>query len=213
MIPRKPILGLVGAIGSGKSTVAKLLAARGGAVVDADALGHDALDQPEIRETIVARWGNILKPDGRVDRRKVAAIVFASPEERRKLEHLVFPFIRRKCEDAIQTAAADVVTQFVVLDAAVMLEAGWVGVCDRLLYVDAPREQRLARLAERSGWTAADLDAREAAQMPADEKRRHADAVVVNDGSRDELDAKLTMLLNRWNVTVRTPCPSPPSFT
>jgi dephospho-CoA kinase len=210
--PHKPILGLVGAIGAGKSTVAKLLAARGGAVVDADALGHDALDQPEIRERIVARWGNILKPDGRVDRRKVAAIVFASPEERRRLEHLVFPFIRRKCEDAIQAVGNDVLAKFVVLDAAVMLEAGWVGVCDRLLYVDAPRELRLERLQARSGWTAADLDAREAAQMPADEKRRFVDAVIVNDGSRDELDAKLTVLLDRWNMTARTPSPSPPSF-
>jgi dephospho-CoA kinase len=210
--PHKPILGLVGAIGAGKSTVAKLLAARGGAVVDADALGHDALDQPEIRERIVARWGNILKPDGRVDRRKVAAIVFASPEERRRLEHLVFPFIRRKCEDAIQAVGNDVLAKFVVLDAAVMLEAGWVGVCDRLLYVDAPRELRLERLQARSGWTAADLDAREAAQMPADEKRRFVDAVIINDGSRDELDAKLTVLLDRWNMTARTPSPSPPSF-
>ncbi len=201
MTSRKPILGLVGAIGAGKSTVAKRLAARGGAVVDADALGHDALDQPEIRERIVAEWGNLLRPDGRVDRRKVAAIVFASPEERRKLEHLTFPFIRRRCEDAIQEAMNDVQFKFVVLDAAVMLEAGWVGVCDRLLYVDAPRELRLQRVAERSGWTAADLDAREAAQMPAEEKRRHADAVIMNDGKLDELDRNLTVVLKRWNLT------------
>lgn len=202
MTPRKPILGLVGAIGAGKSTVAKRLAARGGAVVDADALGHDALDQPEIRERIVAEWGNVLRPDGRVDRRKVAAIVFASPEERRKLEHLAFPFIRRRCEDAIQAAMNDVQFKFVVLDAAVMLEADWVGVCDRLLYVDAPRELRLKRVAERSGWTAADLDAREAAQMPAEEKRRYADALIMNDGTIDELDRDLTIVLKRWNLTV-----------
>ncbi|MBL8865113.1 MAG: dephospho-CoA kinase [Planctomycetia bacterium] len=202
MIPRKPILGLVGAIGAGKSTVAKRLAARGGAVVDADTLGHDALDQPEIRERIVAEWGNVLRPDGRVDRRKVAAIVFASQEERRKLEHLTFPFIRRRCEDAIQAAMNNVQFKFVVLDAAVMLEAGWVGVCDRLLYVDAPRELRLKRVAERSGWTAADLDAREAAQMPAEEKRRYADAVIMNDGTIDELDRDLTVVLRRWNLTV-----------
>ncbi len=201
MTARKPILGLVGAIGAGKSTVAKLLAARGGAVVDADALGHDALDQPEIRERLGAEWGNVLRPDGRVDRRKVAAIVFASPEDRRKLEHLVFPFIRRRCEDAIQKAGNDVQTKFVVLDAAVMLEAGWIGVCDWLLYVDAPREQRLERLAARSAWTAADLDAREAAQMPADEKRRRCDATLTNAGSLAELDRDLTVLLDRWNLT------------
>jgi dephospho-CoA kinase len=199
---RKPILGLIGAIGAGKSTVAKLLAARGGAVVDADTLGHDALDQPEIRERVVGLWGNVLKPDGRVDRRKVAAIVFASPDERRKLENLVFPYIRRRCEDAIQIASNDVQTKFVVLDAAVMLEAGWVGVCDWMLYVDAPRELRLRRLAERSGWTASDLDGREAAQMPADEKRRHADAVLMNDGTLNDLDRDLTIVLKKWIPTV-----------
>ena len=200
MTPRKPILGLIGAIGAGKSTVAKLLAARGGAVVDADTLGHDALDQPEIRERVVGWWGNVLKPDGRVDRRKVATIVFASPEERRKLEHLVFPYIRRRCEDAIQQAANNVQTEFVVLDAAVMLEAGWVGVCDRLLYVDAPRELRLRRLAERSGWTAADLDAREAAQMPAAEKQRLSDAILMNTGTIEQLEQELAKLLAKWNL-------------
>ncbi len=201
MTHRKPILGLVGAIGAGKSTVAKLLAARGGAVVDADAVGHDALDQPEIRERIAARWGNVLKADGRVDRRKIAQIVFASSNERQALEGMVFPYIRRKCEEAIQIARNGVMTQFVVLDAAVMLEAGWGDVCDKLIYVDAPRELRLERLAARSGWTAADLDAREAAQMPADEKKKRADAIVINDGTREELDAELTVLLQRWNVT------------
>ena len=202
MTHRKPILGLVGAIGAGKSTAAELLAARGGAVVDADAVGHDALDRPEIRERIAARWGNVLRADGRVDRRKIAQIVFASSNEREALEGMVYPYIRRKCEDAIRDARNDVLTGFVVLDAAVMLEAGWVDVCDKLIYVDAPRELRLERLAARSGWTAADLDAREAAQMPADEKKMRADAIVMNGGTREELDAKLAALLQRWNVTV-----------
>lgn len=202
MTHRKPILGLVGAIGAGKSTVAAILAARGGAVVDADAVGHDALEQPEIRERIAARWGNVLRADGRVDRRKIAQIVFASSNERKALEGMVFPYIRRKCEDAIQAALNDVVTGFVVLDAAVMLEAGWGDVCDKLIYVDAPRGIRLERLAARSGWTADDLDAREAAQMPADEKKKRADAILINGGTREELDAQVTALLLRWNVTV-----------
>lgn len=202
MTQQKPILGLVGAIGAGKSTVASLLAARGGAVVDADALGHDALERPEIRERIVSRWGNVLKTDGRADRRRIAQIVFESEDERKALQEMVFPFIRQKCESAIQAARNDVVSQFVVLDAAVMLEAGWVDVCDRLIYVDAPRELRLKRLAVRSGWTAADLDAREAAQMPAEEKKKRADAILINDGTREELDAKVAALLARWKITV-----------
>lgn len=200
MTNRKPIIGLVGAIGAGKSTVAELLADRGGAVVDADRIGHDALEQPEIRERIGARWRNVLKTNGRVDRHALAQVVFADASERKALEGIVFPFIRGKCEAAIQTALADVSLGFVVLDAAVMLEANWQGVCDRLIYVDAPREQRLKRLANRSGWTEADLDAREAAQMPADEKKRLVDAILLNDGTRDELAERLDRLLRRWNV-------------
>jgi dephospho-CoA kinase len=200
MTPRKPIIGLVGAIGAGKSTVAELLAARGGAVVNADALGHDALEQPAIREQVLARWGDVLKPDGRVDRRKVAAIVFDSPAERKTLESWVFPYIRRRCEEAISKAQLDPVAAFVVLDAAVMLEAGWSGICDKLIYVDAPQELRIQRLAGRSGWTAADLAAREKAQMPAEEKKKHATDIIRNAGTRLELEHTINRLLTEWNI-------------
>lgn len=197
---RKPIIGVVGAIGAGKSTVSRMLAARGGAVVDADAVGHDALEQPEIRKRVVARWGHVLRPDGRVDRRKVGEIVFADPAERKALEAMVFPYIRRKCEAAIEVAQADAAAQFVVLDAAVMIEAGWTGVCDKLIYVDAARDVRQKRLAARSGWVTADLTAREAAQMPADEKKRYADAILENDGTPGELEAEVVRLLTAWNL-------------
>ncbi len=197
---RKPIIGVVGAIGAGKSTVSRQLAARGGAVVDADAVGHDALEQPQVRERVVARWGHVLRPDGRVDRRKVAEIVFADAAERKALEAIVFPYIRRKCEAAIEAAQADPAARFVVLDAAVMIEAGWTGVCDKLIYVDAPRDVRQKRLAARSGWVAADLTAREAAQMPADEKKRYADAVLDNAGTPAELEAQVARLMTAWNL-------------
>jgi dephospho-CoA kinase len=83
---------------------------------------------------------------------------------------------------------------FVVLDAAVLLEAGWGDLVDALVYVDAPRDVRLARVAARAGWTAAELDAREAAQWPAAEKKRRADAVLVNDGEPDELPVRVDRL-------------------
>ncbi len=200
MKTKKPVIGLVGAIGAGKSTVAKLLATRGGMVIDADRIGHEALDREEIRERLVARWGNVLKGDGLVDRRALARIVFENPAERHALEQLLFPIIRRKCEDEIQHAERDENTRFVVLDAAVMLEAGWNGVCDYLVYVDAPRDVRLQRLAKRSGWTAEDLDAREAAQMPAEVKKRSATDILMNDGRLEELELKIGEMLNRWNV-------------
>ena len=199
----KPVFGLVGAIGAGKSTAAAAFAARGGFVVDADRLGHETLDSPEIRRQVLDRWGsrgNLLKPDGRLDRRAIAALVFADPDERSALEAIVFPQIGARAQDAIRNAQENPAAKFVVVDAAVMLEAGWNDVCSRIVYVDAPRETRLARLAARSGWTDADLQAREAAQWPAEKKMKRASAVIVNEGSREQLQEQVDRLLEQWEL-------------
>jgi dephospho-CoA kinase len=140
----------------------------------------------------------VLKPNGRLDRRTIAGIVFADPAERAALEAIVFPFIGKRALEEIQKAQANPAVKFVVVDAAVMLEAGWENECDRLVYVDAPRDVRLARLAARSGWTDADLIAREAAQWPAEKKLKRAAAVIVNDGSTETLQSQVDRLLREW---------------
>src|SRR5438105_3251594 len=90
----KPVLGLIGGIGSGKSVVAEELARRGARIVSGDRLGHEALRQPDIRERIVERWGRgVLDAAGEIDRRKVGAIVFGEERERKALENIVFPYI------------------------------------------------------------------------------------------------------------------------
>ena len=199
----KPTVGLVGGIGAGKTTAAQALAARGGAVVDCDALGHAALDDPAVRRRVVDRWGyraNLVRPDGSFDRRALAGIVFADPAERAALEGIVFPWIGEQAMLAIRRAQADPAARFVVVDAAVMLEAGWSDVCDRIVYVDAPAGVRLARVAARSGWTAADLAAREAAQWPAAAKLQRADAVLTNDAGPDRLQEQVDRLLTAWGL-------------
>jgi dephospho-CoA kinase len=197
---RVPVIGLVGAIGAGKTAVAKLLAARGGAVVDGDKLGHAALERADVKAKLVARWGErILKPDGSVNRRAVGGIVFADPAERKALEAVVFPVIGTMAAECVAAADRDPKARFIVLDAAVMFEAGWGGACDKVLYVDAPREVRLARVATR-GWTGADLAAREAAQMPAAEKKARADMVIVNEGSLTNLAEKVDRVLATWGI-------------
>src|SRR5262249_20846035 len=156
---RKLVIGLIGGMGSGKSLVAHELERRGAKVISGDRLGHEALRQPEIRDRLIKRWGTqILDNDGKIDRPKVAAIVFADPAERRALEALVHPWIERRLGEEVAAAEADPAIGLVVLDAAVMLEAGWNKMCDRLVYVDAPREVRLRRLAEQRGWTAKEVE-------------------------------------------------------
>src|SRR5690348_10852863 len=198
---KKPVIGLIGAIGAGKSTAARCFAARGGVVIDGDALGHEALLQPAVVERIVARWGQgVRKPDGSLDRRAIARIVFANPEERNALEEMVFPYIGERCLQEIARAVADPAARFVVLDAAVLLEAGWNTAVDRIVYIDAPRDARLARLAARSGWTDADLATREAAQWPEQTKKARADAVIENAAGPAQLQEQVDRLLVEWRL-------------
>lgn len=203
---RKPVVGLVGAIGAGKSLAAAILGELGGVVIDGDRIGHAVLKRADVLAKLTRRWGpRVVRPDGTPDRRAIAGIVFPDPAERAALEGIVYPHIQAGVRDRIAAADADPGCRFVVLDAAVMLEAGWHGACDKLIYVDAPRDLRLARVAARSGWTAEDLAAREAAQMPAAEKAARADAVVVNDGTPAELRDRLGRLLNEWGIPVGPP--------
>ena len=197
----KPVLGLIGAIGAGKTTAAAAFALRGGFVVDCDKLGHLALDLPNVRQQLVIRWGErVLIPADGVNRRVIAGIVFGEPTERRALEAIVFPIIGDMTRTEMTKAQADPNARFILLDAATLLEADWGKMCDKIVYIDAPRDVRLQRLAARSGWTSADLAAREAAQLPAAEKQRHAHAIITNADSPDCLQLEVDRVLQKWDL-------------
>jgi dephospho-CoA kinase len=198
----KPVLGLIGGMGSGKSFIAAEFAKHGGRIISGDLAGHAALRQPDIKAKLVERWGSkILNESGEIDRRAVAKVVFNDDAERKALEDCVFPFIEQHFREESAKARLDPAVRFVVLDAAIMLEAGWNNVCDRLVYVNSPRDLRLRRLAEQRGWTEQEVEARERAQLPLEEKQRRADAVIDNSGTPDEVAAQVERLLRQWNVT------------
>jgi dephospho-CoA kinase len=192
-----PVIGLVGGIGAGKSRVAATLARRGGRIVSGDEAGHAALRQSGLKKRIAARWPGVIDAAGEVDRRKLGAIVFADAGERRALEAIVQPWIGARLREQIAAARTDGTVRFVVLDAAVMLEAGWTGVCDVLVFVDVPRDMRLQRVAEQRGWSAEDVARREAAQMPIEEKAARADVTVDNAGPPESLEPQVDRLLKR----------------
>lgn len=195
----KLILGLVGGIGSGKTFVAGLLREMGGLVIEADKLGHEALRQPELRQQIVARWGpQVLDEHGEVNRARLAAIVFADPRERQALEAIVHPYIARRIAEEIECADNNPDARFIVIDAALLLEAGWHRVCDKVLFVDAPADLRQRRTEQSRGWSANEWQAREAAQWPLEQKRRFADAVVINTGDGTSLRQQVQGLLEQW---------------
>lgn len=202
-----PVLGLIGGIGGGKSSVARLLAARGAAVIDADAVGHELLEEPAIAGRVVARFGPVIQSSSgaggaRIDRRALGAIVFGDRAALRDLEAILHPAMRERFRGLIGELARDRGRPCIVLDAAVLLEAGWDELCDRIAWVDAPPAERARRVRESRGWSAETLAAREAAQWPAEEKRRRADWVIDNDADPAGLDHEVDGLLGRIAVDV-----------
>ncbi len=184
-------IGLVGGVASGKSRVARMLGELGAGLLDADRTGHDVLvEDLEVRDAVRQRWGKaVLAADGSIDRGAVAGRVFAEGNQgaadRRFLEELLHPRIRRRVEQQLEAFRA-AGRPAVVLDAPLLLEAGWGPMCDVILLVDAPREVRLDRARQR-GWSDDQFARREAAQWPVDRKRPHAGAVVLNGGTEDQL--------------------------
>ncbi|MBL8794018.1 MAG: dephospho-CoA kinase [Planctomycetia bacterium] len=198
---RKPVIGLIGGIGSGKSAVAAEFARHGGRIISGDALGHEALRQPAIRGRVVERFGRgILGPDGEIVRRELGRIVFADPIARRDLEGLVFPYIEARIRDEIEAAQSAADMRFVLLDAAIMLETGWNKVCDWLVYIHVPRAMRLDRLQRQRGWSEKEVTAREQAQIPLTDKASHADFTVDNSGALAETGRQVYNLLQHLGL-------------
>jgi dephospho-CoA kinase len=201
-----PVLGLLGGASSGKSLVARQFAQLGAYVLDGDRAGHEVLREPEVEQAARRRWGEaIFGPDGRIDRAALAAIVFApapdGPRELRYLEELTHPRIAERLREEAAAASARSDVPALVLDAAVMLKAGWDQFCDAIVFVDAPREVRRARAAQR-GWDARQFAAREAAQEPVEEKRRRATHVVDNSGTPEAARAQVVRI---WAQYVARP--------
>ena len=195
----KPVIGIIGGIGSGKSLVAEEFVKHGGYLISGDKLGHEALHQPDVKNRVLERWGQEVFQDGEVNRKKLGAIVFRDPAELRALESLVFPWIERRMKEEIAKGQVKEKARFIVVDAAVMLEAGWNRNCDKLVYVDAPRDIRLARLSSRRSWTEQELDNREKAQWPLDKKKAAADFVMDNSGSPEQLRPQIEKIVNALN--------------
>jgi dephospho-CoA kinase len=176
------VLGFLGGIASGKTTVARMFADLGARVVSADELGHAVLAQPQIRGRIVARWGKeVLDEGGEVDRKKLGRRVFGDGEELRALEAITHPAILAEMRRQIGAArrAAGVA---VVVDAPLLMEADLDSLCDALVFLECPREARLARAVAR-GWDAAELERRERFQRPLEVKRRRASFILESGAS------------------------------
>jgi dephospho-CoA kinase len=187
------VIGLIGGIASGKSTVARMLQARGGLWLDADKAAHAILHSPEVTELVAQRFGRgVLDANGQVDRARMAQAVFGSdPSSTAHLEWLeqtIHPRVRQHTQQRIVEEGNKY--RFVVLDAPLLIEAGWASECDRIVFVDTPESLR-EQLAVQRGWSREELARRQAAQLPLEEKRLFATDVINNAGSLSELESQV----------------------
>ncbi len=195
---RPVVIGLVGGVASGKSYVCTLLGNLGAERIDADRLGHEVLQLKEVRGRLAQIWGpSILTDDGEVDRTKVGKLVFGTSfnavAQRKQLEAIVHPRIRSLALERIAAVRAmPKVPLAIVIDAPLLIEAGWEPMCDLILFVDSPSEERVQRATAR-GWTETHFADREASQISLDEKRSRATHFL--DNSRQ---ANITQQVNHF---------------
>ncbi|MCS7207469.1 MAG: dephospho-CoA kinase [Dehalococcoidia bacterium] len=198
------VIGVTGGIGTGKSTVTRILRELGAVVIDADALGHEAYrpGTQAWQEVVEAFGTDILLPSGEVDRKRLGAIVFNDPQALARLNAIMHPKMFRMAQERIQQAKAQG-HQVIVLEAAILLEAGWDPLVDEIWVVTAPEAVAVERAQARTGLPREAILARVRAQMPPQERIRRAHVVIDNAGSLEDLRRRLETLWQERIVTRR----------
>lgn len=191
-------LGLTGSIGAGKSTVAGLLRGRGFTVLDADAVAREVSAWPEVRRDVAEQLGPQFVRAGELDRPALAALVFADPAKLGVLNSIVHPRVRKRMAELERAANGN----WVVQDIPLLFENNLDSQMDATLLVDAPLETRLARVLARGGLTREQALARDAAQLPAQGKRRRASWILDNGGDFTALETQLDAALAALGVTL-----------
>lgn len=182
------VIGLTGGIASGKSVVSQMLAEQGALVIDADKVGHEAYARGSgCYDAVVEAFGpDVVGGDGEIDRKALGGKVFGDPAQRKRLEGIVWPWMRSAMEGRLAGLRADGVP-VVVLEAAVLIEADWVPIVDQVWLVEVGPDVARQRIMSRNGLTAGQADARINAQLSNGERERHAQVIIDNSGTLDEL--------------------------
>jgi len=198
MRPKKPIVGLCGGIGAGKSLVAREFERLGAVVIDSDRLGHEILARPAVLAQVRAWWGEqVVAPGGGPDREKIAELIFADPEKRKRLESLLYPLIAAERECIITQSIENPAVRAIILDSPLLFESRLDRLCDKIVFVEAEERVRLERLRQARGWDEEQVHRRERWQMPLAHKRARSDFTVTNEGSPEQLRSAVAALFER----------------
>lgn len=198
VVRRKPVIGIVGGIGSGKSLVASEFERQGCLLISADKLNDDILRNQTVVATLRSWWGDgVVAADGSADRGKIAEIVFADPRERQRLESLTHPLIASRRAAIIKAGVDEPAVVAIILDSPLLFESRLDNQCDRIVFVEAGKANRLDRVRRTRGWDESELDRRELAQFPLGQKKARSHYVIPNDDSPDQIRARVTDVLTR----------------
>lgn len=195
-------IGLTGGIAAGKSTVSQALREAGAVVIDADLVGHEAYQAgTETHAALVEAFGDrIVAPSGEIDRRALGAIIFADPEQRGRLQDIVWPRMRTMMRARLDALAPDG-APLAVVEAAVLIEADWLDLVDEVWVVSVPETVAMERLMARNGFSAEDARARIRAQLTNEERARHAQVIIDNSGEIATAQAAVREALARATPT------------
>ncbi|MFO8011754.1 MAG: dephospho-CoA kinase [Phycisphaerae bacterium] len=192
-----PVIGLLGGVGAGKSTVAQMMAEEGCRVVDADRIAHAVLREDDVKNAIRDAFGDaVFDSGGEVDRERLGRAVFDDPGRREALERIVHPRILARMRDEVEAAGAEH-PPAVVIDAPLILEKGLAKWCDSMVYISVPAEVRHRRLREARGWSPSEIQRRDASQIPLKNKRRRADSTIDNSASPEHTREHVRRVLAR----------------
>lgn len=196
---RKPVIGILGGIGSGKSSVVRHTSGHKLHIIDADKVGHRLLSDADIQNQLRMEFGeDVFSNERTIDRSQLAKLVFGETLEHqqalKQLNAILHPAIRREIHLEIDSVSRDV--DAVILDAALLLEGGWDATCDWLIFVDTPETLRQQRVQENRGWSADELSKREATQWSIATKKERADFVVDNSGTIQTAAAQMTQIFD-----------------
>jgi len=199
MLSEKPIIGVTGAIGSGKSLVASILEELGCALIDADKLAHEILELPETKNFLSEHFGsNIIRPDNTLDRKKIADIIFKDIEKKKLLESYIHPRVIEKQNRLIQQYRSENRYKAIVIDVPLLIESSLKHLCDLVIFVDSDFRIRSNRVKKSRGWTEEEISRREKFLYPNYLKRSIADVIVYNNSTVDECKRQVEKIFSRF---------------
>lgn len=198
---RKKIIGILGAMGSGKSTVASIFEGLGCGVVQADAISHALLERDDIKRKIADLFGSdILNDAGAVDRKRLGEVVFGDPDCLQQLTSILHPEVLRIAESKIDFFQENPDIQAIVLDIPLLMEVGWHEKCDVLVYVQARHDLRRDRLEKHRNLDKIQQKKRENLQISLDKKKEIANFIVENNSDVSELAKQVVNIFSAIQV-------------